>query len=313
MKITTIILYSLIVTLGVFLLWYFIFKLYPYYLNEIYSNYSKNLSSDQNYGYNIGTFGDMYGALNSFLSGLAFIGLLATLVIQIIIHTREKKQNECDTLKSKQEKLIFLKNSLKYFIEEADELRKNVNIWHDTVINLEHNVIYKFEGSNIDYLFEILCKKIDLELYLTAYREYFEDEDFLSSLHHVHKLETNYRTFLSVVNQSIQYFNDTNLSYNNLCINCILQIDNVLLKPDIHNLGCMDQNSRNELLKKISREPNGKDLGPQVLNIIIMLAHYEDNKKVCLIYSKFLSQAIENEVIKIEETYKKIDIAISKF
>ena len=67
-----------------------------------------------------GTFGDMFGGLNTVFSGLAFVGLIATIAVQINIHKREierenlKREEEAREAKVKHDK--FINDKLKYLL-----------------------------------------------------------------------------------------------------------------------------------------------------------------------------------------------------
>ncbi|MDI9874097.1 hypothetical protein [Flectobacillus rivi] len=67
-----------------------IFFVYPILIKFLFETLEGKESGD----FNRGTFGDMYGALNAFLSGLAFIGAIVAIIIQIYQVNTEKRKHE---------------------------------------------------------------------------------------------------------------------------------------------------------------------------------------------------------------------------
>ena len=88
---------------------YWVIFHYPYWVKSqvtLINGPVKN-ASDLNADLNEGTFGDMYGALNSFVSGLAFLGLLIPIGIQIWLHYREQQLKKKEKLKFKEKMRRF--------------------------------------------------------------------------------------------------------------------------------------------------------------------------------------------------------------
>ena len=81
----SIILLTLVIIFGLFLCTFYIYPILIHNYVQTLSGYSYE---DDKLGK--GTYGDMYGALNTFFSGLAFIGLIVTIGIQIYLHEEEK-------------------------------------------------------------------------------------------------------------------------------------------------------------------------------------------------------------------------------
>lgn len=146
----------LIFTLG--MLWLLIFYWYPYYLHRLLIFHSPTTDLSEEAGsFGRGTFGDMYGALNTFLSGLAFLGAVIAILLQ-----------------------VFQLNSDKRKFEDEMKVQLNLFKWHiqrlTTIYlpNLKHQLENKREKLNLrllkinfqdDYSFRELEKINILELY----------------------------------------------------------------------------------------------------------------------------------------------------
>lgn len=87
------ILILIISSLLIYLLYRFIFWGYPDFIRNVYYDYICPTKEDD-FSYNIGTFGDMYGGLNAFLSGLAFIGAVIAIILQVYQIDQERRKHK---------------------------------------------------------------------------------------------------------------------------------------------------------------------------------------------------------------------------
>ncbi len=138
-----------------------------------------------------GTFGDMFGGLNTVFSGLAFVGLIATIAVQINIHKREierenlKREEEAREAKVKHDK--FINDKLKYLLSlfkkvvESNKIFINdVTRWIDN--NSEDKVeLTMFTSSPTDNVLKLVSQKINQEEFYHSYREKNQNDEVLDT------------------------------------------------------------------------------------------------------------------------------------
>lgn len=198
-----------VVVLGLYL---FTFYLYP---SLIHGYLIKNVE-----GYNIsndllgrGTYGDMYGALNTFFSGLAFIGLIVTIGVQIYLHEEEKR---VDREKEEKKQSDFVHNKLFYFTElvkalliENVQFANSLEQWIDKNQNGRIGIsTFQYDSSESIYI--LLNKKINQEEIFEAYQTKFKDDEaikMLLDIDTIHNIRINFFKiyFESKKEHDIQY------------------------------------------------------------------------------------------------------------
>ncbi len=157
-------------------IYYFTFCKYPELIYGIVTKTSGYDASADKLGR--GTYGDMYGALNTFFSGIAFIGLLVTIAVQIYIHNKER------SIDIKKQDRAF-RDSLHYicclFIDAIGIINNHKESFEIFISNKESN-IFDYTGFKIGSFISRLStinEKIDQEKYFIAYRNYFNDYDII--------------------------------------------------------------------------------------------------------------------------------------
>ncbi len=182
-----------IASIAIISLFYWIFWGYPNFIRSVFYNYACP-TNEQDFSYNIGTFGDMYGGLNAFLSGLAFVGAVAAIFVQIILHRREiendklKLENEKkDELEKKakqnRDKLFYLKALLELVFLINEAFIDNVDAWLETIHN-EKTIRTPFIILS-DNVLNTVINKLNQEEYYITYTENKEDREILLMFSHV--------------------------------------------------------------------------------------------------------------------------------
>lgn len=177
-------------TLLVILIFFFIVTFYSY------PDFLKKLVIDYNHGTDLaketsefgrGNFGDMYGALNTFFSGLAFLGLLVTIGVQIYIHKLsndkdiEKKENKEKEKKSESYSETFQKIS--YYHSIISRVILSNKLFIEALIKFDNeNPVDVLQPKVLvlqtsDNILEIASKKINHETYYKHYRKWHNNNN----------------------------------------------------------------------------------------------------------------------------------------
>ncbi|MET3128738.1 hypothetical protein ABID42_003857 [Arcicella rosea] len=167
-----------VVILGLYL---FTFYLYP---SLIHGYLIKNVK-----GYNIsndllgrGTYGDMYGALNTFFSGLAFIGLIVTIGIQIYLHEEEKNSDKLEKVQNDSDKLTYLKALFEKTIKDISIIQNSLKEKIETLKSESLNS----KSVNIDSKMNFwginkIIAEINQEEYFLSYKRVFKKDDIINA------------------------------------------------------------------------------------------------------------------------------------
>lgn len=128
-------------------------------VNEIKKEKGEDILSQR------GTFGDMFGSLNTLFSGLGMVGLLATILIQISIHLYEKNEK----LKIENSKIIFINSVMSKFKNEF--LLKIKPSLTNILDILDGEIAYfnSFKPEEYDIALLSVLKKIDFEEYFILF------------------------------------------------------------------------------------------------------------------------------------------------
>ncbi|MDI9872109.1 hypothetical protein [Flectobacillus roseus] len=195
----------------------YIFNKYPEFIFEKYDTHVRLLKTPVP-GLNIGTFGDMYGPLNSLLSGFAFLGLLITIVVQISIHKNEINRDIQKISEEKQEllssKSIARNNNLNYLIalfirvtESNARFIQSLQTWLLTnptgSIELKPLIVSTTEDS-----LSMISNKIDQMFFFTLYREFSNDNNILEAFELVDSMRTLRSQVRNVIDRA-DIFNST--------------------------------------------------------------------------------------------------------
>ncbi len=158
-------------------LFYLTFCYYPHFVQTLVQTQIGYSSDDDKLGR--GTFGDMYGALNTFLSGLAFLGLLITIGVQIYLHNEEKRIDKEKECKKDRDKLIYLE----HIIAEGNKIALN---YKEAAQNFKQDLIKKpseipkFNISSWASQLTIITDKINQEEYFNVYRTFFNNSEIIN-------------------------------------------------------------------------------------------------------------------------------------
>lgn len=118
----------------------------------------------------IGSYGDMYGGLNAFVSGLAFLGLLITIGVQLWLYYRQEQSKKEEKIEVAFNKLIYLDFLVKQSLSEIKVFKAGINdlINHNSFMEktvTPLNCTDSIEYNKINHI----VNEIDQEVFFTAY------------------------------------------------------------------------------------------------------------------------------------------------
>jgi hypothetical protein len=181
-----------------------IMYLYPYIIDYMMCHYS-SLHNFSNAPSERGTFGDMYGALNSFLSGLAVLGIILTLFWDKTLKNDELEHRKSEKIKQEVDKLIYLENLLQISHTYTVDLKNRLN----SILDSNNQDFSELPAWQIDINFENLKtinKTINQEKYFFAYRNQIGGTNILntfSACRHIEEFENIQRNkLISEINKS---------------------------------------------------------------------------------------------------------------
>lgn len=187
MKMYKIIFFILLFLLVCGFIYYFTFCKYPELIYGIVTKTSGYDASADKLGR--GTYGDMYGALNTFFSGIAFLGLLVTIGVQIYIHNEERKNDnekrDEERINNQNKQNKTFQDSLHYinclFIDAIGITNNHKESFEIFIANKEKNVFNNdgFKVGSFVSRLNTITEKIDQEKYFIAYRNFFNDYDII--------------------------------------------------------------------------------------------------------------------------------------
>lgn len=180
--------YILIIGLSIILI---IMYLYPYIIDYVMCHYS-DLHNFSNAPSERGIFGDMYGALNSFLSGLAVLGIVLTLFWDKKLKNDELEHLKIEKNNLEMSKLIYLGNLIQLSHLSSIALRDRLS----TILDINSKDFSVLPAWELDIKFENLKtinKTINQEEYFFAYRNQIGESNILnifSACRHIEEFET---------------------------------------------------------------------------------------------------------------------------
>lgn len=149
----------LIISISLFAIYYlynFIFWEYPNFIRGVFHNNSCPLE-DSDISYNIGTFGDMYGGLNAFLSGLAFVGAVIAIILQVYQIYQERRKREDEVKVQLNLFKWHLEKLKKHYLKKLEAYLN----WNGVALNFFANQL----NVNDDYSFKEILNMNTLDLY----------------------------------------------------------------------------------------------------------------------------------------------------
>lgn len=145
---------------------------YPYWVKTQIFQINKDVGNDCKL--TIGSYGDMFGGLNAFISGFAFLALLGTIGIQIWLHYRQEESKKQEVLETATNKLIYLDSLVKQSFFEIDLFKIYINELEKS--SSEKRSVNFWAGDNsIEYSkINYIVNKIDQEVFFTAYYQKYK-------------------------------------------------------------------------------------------------------------------------------------------
>ncbi|KPX81186.1 putative phage abortive infection protein, partial [Pseudomonas amygdali] len=233
----------------------FVIAVYTAYYVFLYSGYETSIDIGGNLtGVRSGVFGDAFGVLNALFSGLAFSGVLITLLLQRkdladsqLQNAKQQTESQFYSMLTLQQQVIqgfdlHVKNrDRQYTIEGRDCFRD----WHkklcrEYIANYEEG---RSEGLRAVMAYEVVLQSHqgDLGLYFRSLYSVFRfvelaeygDEKHLArvarSLLSDYELIFLYYNCLSRKGRGFQKYADTYELFDNLDVNLLLELDHVIL------------------------------------------------------------------------------------
>lgn len=145
----------------------------------------------------MGTYGDMYGALNTLFSGVAFLGLLITIFIQIWLHYREQELKKKEKRDKAKNKLVYLNLLVEQSLSEIAVFKKGIdNLIKNNSLEKKRADFFKDDNS-IEYnKINHIVNKIDQEAYFTAYYQEYKEENFIELFVSFGKILKSWQSFI---------------------------------------------------------------------------------------------------------------------
>ncbi|KIQ13704.1 hypothetical protein RU03_05625 [Pseudomonas simiae] len=236
----------------------FVIGVYTAYYGFLYAGYETSIDSSGNLtGVRSGVFGDAFGVLNALFSGLAFSGVLITLLLQRkdlaesqLQNAKQQTESQFYSMLTLQQQVIqgfdlhINRNDLQYTIEGRDCFRD----WHRKLCR-EYNANYedglsKIFRAGMAYEHVLRSHQGDLGLYFRSLYSVFRfvelaeygDEKHLArvarSLLSDYELVFLYYNCLSRKGSNFQKYANTYELFDNLDINLLLDVDHVLFMEE---------------------------------------------------------------------------------
>ena len=147
-----------------------------------------------------GTFGDMYGVLNSFLSGLSIIGIILTLYLEKMREIDKKKKANID-------RISYLYSVCKKANAMLKEYQLAFNTFNE---KLNENPFYIPQikvGSSTEIL-KIINEKIDQEAYFHSYKSFYDEEQILDLFNYYASISVKLNHTLDDIETKFVYDNE---------------------------------------------------------------------------------------------------------
>ncbi len=170
----------------------FIIFYYPFWVKYHLTGINQNRG---NIG--IGTYGDMYGGLNAFVSGFAFLGLLGTIGVQLWLYYREQQLKKKEKLDKADNKLVYLDFLVKQSLSEIEAFKAGVNdLMRDNSLEKKKAVFFKDDNTLKHNKINKIVNKIDQESFFTAYFQKYEKQDLDNLFVSFEELLKSWKSFI---------------------------------------------------------------------------------------------------------------------
>ena len=216
-----------------FVIYYIISVLYPAWVLNTLMKIEPGYLLFQNDKLGKGTFGDMYGALNTFFSGLAFLGLLISIFLQINIHRREQ-QYEKEKITNEEKYLLYymwfrfdkIVSDMAKILEASDGLLNKFKkrVAKSSIIPVSE------EYANNDFKKKMISQimALDLEKNHLIYLKYLNDDGLIKLFEQI----PNYIDMLASVVPIINKVFDEDIApekvYYNKMVDLIMKFESIL-------------------------------------------------------------------------------------
>ncbi|NBB31537.1 hypothetical protein [Cellulophaga sp. BC115SP] len=207
------------------IIWFLIFYWYPIYLKHVfnYHNPTSDLSHEAE-GFGRGTFGDMYGPLNTFVSGLASLGAVIAVLVQIGLFKIDK-----DILKKEKNEISFL--LIKYFksnlnslnIESVIPLRARLNKIITSKFSMRETYIDAKLDASTDYYFRALLSTSRDEIFKAYHSTNHPKADKIIEIYYkIELLHSNFKDLMNLITITRKELKQIQSEIHNLKVEILL-------------------------------------------------------------------------------------------
>ena len=157
-----------------------------------------------------GTFGDMYGALNTFFSGLAFIGAFVAIFLQIYLYRHDKAIAKQEKEDEERQLLYYIWFRLDSIVRETEEALEMVDFLIEKIrtdkqfFENSGKVGYRYDDEKKMYKTILQLNDIDVERNHLIYLKYLNDEALIRLFEHIPKYFEDLKKHIVNFNDYIQ-------------------------------------------------------------------------------------------------------------
>lgn len=207
--------FSLLVILaGLLLFSCFVFFCYPKIIQYYLIFFSPGYVPDKD-SIGRGTYGDMYGALNTFFSGLAFIGLITTILLQLFLHQREQDILKYDSHQAQKKNLLLLKEILSQVINyNSAFIEDGYNYLNDTGDRKIH--LKRLKYRVLSGVLILIREKISEGKYFDAISEFSSEFHSVNCLIKLQDCYSDVQNFLLVHDKCLEFYDSHILGYDRI-------------------------------------------------------------------------------------------------
>lgn len=145
----------------------------------------------------IGSYGDMYGGLNAFVSGLAFLGLLVTIGVQLWLYYRQEKSKKEEKLETASNKLVYLKYLVSQSMAEIDAFKKSISELRTYNSMKGKKALFFIDDETIEHnKINLIVNKIDQAAFFTAYYQHNKKNDLIDLFVSFGKILKSWQSFI---------------------------------------------------------------------------------------------------------------------
>lgn len=145
----------------------------------------------------MGTYGDMYGALNTLFSGLAFLGLLVTIGVQLWLYYREQESKKEEKRDKASNKLVYLNLLVNQSFSEIEAFKEGIKALKEKNSFEKKRADFFTDDNTIGYnKINHIVNEIDQEAFFTAYYQEYKEENLIDLFVLFGKIFKSWQSFI---------------------------------------------------------------------------------------------------------------------